>query len=194
MLLCQFNSHDETLEQAQNSMKDAASPYDLSDLLELFKVLAESDPKPRSLLWWIQAARNKPMRIHPWIDQYLNARKLVGSPVVEPDPPAGTAPEPTAQAEPVPDDAGGAADAATVAPSDATGTGSANEQKSWFDIALPYIVAMLKSKQFGTAKELFHALEADADSPTSPFSKGVGSRRGELHLLTLPSENVSLAE
>jgi hypothetical protein len=98
---------------------------------------------------------------------------------------------PTAQAEPAPDDAGGTADAATVAPSDATGTGSANEAKKWLDIALPYILAMLKSKQFGTAKELFHALEADADSPTSPFSKGVGPRRGELHLRKL-SQSIAL--
>jgi hypothetical protein len=92
--------------------------------------------------------------------------------------------KPTAEAE-------SAADAPPVAPSGATETVTANEPKNWLDIALPYIVGMLKSKNFGTAKELFRALEADADSPTSPFSKVVGLRRGDLHLRK-PSQSIAL--
>ena len=80
MILCQFNPNEVTLEQVQDSMNDVTGPRDLVLLLREFKRFAK-----RSLLQWIQVAQKKPLRYHPWIDQYLNARKLVGSPVVEPD-------------------------------------------------------------------------------------------------------------
>ncbi len=79
MLLCQFNPNDGTLEQAQNSKNDVTNPRDLVHLLQRFEDLAKSDPKPRSLLGWLQISHAMKLRYHPWIDQYVGAKTLADS-------------------------------------------------------------------------------------------------------------------
>jgi hypothetical protein len=51
---------------------------------------------------------------------------------------------------------------------------------TWWSIASAYMVEKLKAGQYTTAKSLYHALEAEAGSDTSPFAKGVGANRGSL--------------
>ena len=83
MLLCRFNPNDTTLEQAQLTTTDATRPRDFVRLLQRFEDLARSDPKPRSLLQWLRTAQELELRYHPWIDDYVNARTVAGSPIVE---------------------------------------------------------------------------------------------------------------
>ncbi len=89
MLLCQFNPDDGTLEEAQSTTNNATGPRDLVRLLRRFEGLAKSEPQPRSLLQWLDAAQGLRLRYHPWIDQYLAARALVGSAIEQPHPMAG---------------------------------------------------------------------------------------------------------
>ena len=51
---------------------------------------------------------------------------------------------------------------------------------TWRETVGPDIVAFLKDHKFGTAKELYHALEGTAGGPASPFDKGIGVHRGKL--------------
>ena len=117
MLLCNFNPHNVTLEQAQRTTTDFIAPRDLVCLAERFNDLANETPQPRSLLRWLQITHALKLRHDPWIDQYVDARTLVDSTIlesaatvdtapVEPPPEPATAVlsavEQPAQAEPVP--------------------------------------------------------------------------------------------
>lgn len=95
MLLCNFNPHNVTLEQAQRTTTDFIAPRDLVCLAERFNDLAKNAPQPRSLLQWLQTARALKLRYDPWIEQYVEATGL--------DVDGATAAAPTpAVSEPVP--------------------------------------------------------------------------------------------
>ncbi|MGJ7529187.1 hypothetical protein [Variovorax sp. GB1P17] len=57
---------------------------------------------------------------------------------------------------------------------------SRGSSRTWWDIAGPHMVLMLKSGQFATAKALYAALHEEADAPLSPFDKGTGLHKGSL--------------
>lgn len=56
----------------------------------------------------------------------------------------------------------------------------AQSNRTWWDVAEPYITKTMKRGQFGTAKLLFNALFAEAGTGDSPFDKGSGQHRGSL--------------
>lgn len=53
---------------------DKASPDRYRLLLRTFLDVAETDPKPRTLLDWRDVARCEGLRYHQWIDEYMQAR------------------------------------------------------------------------------------------------------------------------
>lgn len=59
-----------------------------------------------------------------------------------------------------------------------------NRRVGWRDVAMGYILDVMKSGQHATAKELYKALMAKA-GPDSPFDKGVGHHNGTLYLREL---------
>ncbi len=77
MLLCQHDPHEATLEEACSISTDATEPEYFKLLLRTFEDLAGHDAQPRSLSAWEQYARVEGLHYHPWVDEYLNARKLV---------------------------------------------------------------------------------------------------------------------
>lgn len=52
-------------------------------------------------------------------------------------------------------------------------------RRTWFDVSSGYIVMVMKTGQYTSAKQLFVALEKKA-GPDSPFDKGTGDNRGNL--------------
>jgi hypothetical protein len=50
----------------------------------------------------------------------------------------------------------------------------------WLSVTSDYIAGVMKEGRFGTAKELFKALEAKAGHESSPFEKGTGNNRDSL--------------
>lgn len=53
------------------------------------------------------------------------------------------------------------------------------KRRTWMDATTPYIVEVIRSGQYATAKELFAALEKRA-GPDSPFERGTGAHRNGL--------------
>jgi hypothetical protein len=53
------------------------------------------------------------------------------------------------------------------------------ERRTWWDVASSYIAEIIRSGQYGTAKQLYRALEEKA-GVDSPFDKGTGDNRGSL--------------
>lgn len=52
-------------------------------------------------------------------------------------------------------------------------------RRTWWSVASPYVVEMMRAGQYTTAKQLFNELEKTA-GPNSPFDKGEGAQRGSL--------------
>jgi hypothetical protein len=50
----------------------------------------------------------------------------------------------------------------------------------WLSVSSDYIAGVMKEGRYGTAKELFKALEAKAGHESSPFEKGTGNNRDSL--------------
>ncbi len=75
-------------------------------------------------------------------------------------------------------------DACEVANSATPATQTPNQRRTWRDVAGRYIVDVIRAGQYGTAKELYKALEAKA-GPESPFEKGTGLNRGRLFVREL---------
>lgn len=64
------------------------------------------------------------------------------------------------------------------------------KRRTWEDVALTYIVGVMKSGQYSTCKQLFIALE-DKTGTNSPFDKGTGTNRGSLFVREI-SQSLSL--
>jgi hypothetical protein len=101
MLLCRIDPHERNWRgEAPNPENiyvddDRTSPDRFRVLRRAFEDVAETDPKPRTLLDWRDVARRKSLRYHEWIDEYSpittgNTEK-VGA--------GGTAPRESKQAE-----------------------------------------------------------------------------------------------
>lgn len=60
------------------------------------------------------------------------------------------------------------------------------KRRTWEDVALTYIVEIMKSEQYSTCKQLFIALEEKAGND-SPFDKGTGANRGSLFVREISS-------
>lgn len=52
-------------------------------------------------------------------------------------------------------------------------------RRTWWEVSSAYIAQVMKAGQYGTAKELYRALEAKTGED-SPFDKGTGDNRGSL--------------
>ena len=59
------------------------------------------------------------------------------------------------------------------------------KRRTWWDVASPYIVEVLRGGQYATAKDLHRALEVKAGEANSPFSKGTGEQRNSLFIREL---------
>ncbi len=98
-------------------------------------------------------------------------------------PAAGTNPQNSAQAAPVarkpPESNVAPPTAPRAAPAPPIPAVAAN-RRTWWHVAGPYMVEILRAGQYATAKELNAALTARAGNPDSPFDKGEGQNRGSL--------------
>lgn len=56
---------------------------------------------------------------------------------------------------------------------------------SWWEVTSDYMAGKLKDGRFVTAKALYVALYEEAGTAASPFDKGIGARRGDLHVRQL---------
>lgn len=54
------------------------------------------------------------------------------------------------------------------------------QRRSWWDVVGSHVVETQRASQFGTAKALFNALWAQAETSGSPFERGRGNSRGSL--------------
>ena len=68
-----------------------------------------------------------------------------------------------------------ATDTATPAPVAKTKA----KRRTWRDVSTAYIIEVMQTGQYATAKELYRALETKT-GPESPFDKGTGASRGSL--------------
>lgn len=57
-----------------------------------------------------------------------------------------------------------------------------SSRRTWLDVAGTFVVGVMRSGQYATAKELFRALEDGAGGSDSPFDKGTGQHRGSLYV------------
>lgn len=71
MLLCQFNPHD-VLHDPLEVFNPETGPGDYKLLLCVFDDVAKADSQPRTLLQWLAIAKDKRLKYHSWIDEYVN--------------------------------------------------------------------------------------------------------------------------
>lgn len=76
MLLCRFDPHDEKLNPTECST-DETEPNDFKLLLRVLEDVANAESQHRSLLQWLSIARDKGVKYHSWIDEYVNGTVLV---------------------------------------------------------------------------------------------------------------------
>lgn len=78
MLLCQFNPNDEQYEPLK-VFNTETGPGDYRRLLRVFEDIANADSKPRALMQWLGVAKDKGLKYHSWVDEYLAAIETVKS-------------------------------------------------------------------------------------------------------------------
>lgn len=158
MLLCQINPINETEAAAEECHTDHTNPEDFKRLRRAFKEM-ESTQK-RSLLDWLRVAEASELKTHPWVQKYV-ARRF------GPHTPPKSGLQQQGQA---------AITAASKKPNRGT------KDRNWWSIARSYIVEVMRAGQYGTAKDVFRALESKVGEPDSPFELGTGNNRGSLYI------------
>jgi hypothetical protein len=73
MLLCGFNPNEDRLEDALQSSSEETAPEDMRALLAAFEDLQRADTTTRSLLDWAAVAKGRVLKMHTWLDKYLQA-------------------------------------------------------------------------------------------------------------------------
>jgi hypothetical protein len=71
-------------------------------------------------------------------------------------------------------------DAVQPEPQTAPETPGEKSIAKWLSVSRDYIAGVMREGRYGTAKELFNALNAKAVHESSPFEKGTGNNRGNL--------------
>lgn len=74
MLLCRLDPLSEKDPERIYVDDDKASPDRYRLLRRVFLDVAETDPKPRTLLDWRDVAKREGLRYHEWIDEYVQAQ------------------------------------------------------------------------------------------------------------------------
>lgn len=72
MLLCQFNPHDSQPDPLE-VFNTETYPDDYKRLMRVFEDVANAESKPRPLMLWLAIAKDKGLKYHSWIDEYLAA-------------------------------------------------------------------------------------------------------------------------
>ncbi|WP_210546755.1 hypothetical protein [Rhodoferax sp. PAMC 29310] len=80
MLLCQVNPNEATEDvflRLETYREDGASiessPQDHKEILQQLQTLQRHDSTPRTLIQWWQAAKDRGIKHHSWIDRYIKA-------------------------------------------------------------------------------------------------------------------------
>lgn len=73
MLLCNSNPNDPDLNDAEKCTKDETGPREFVQLEQRFTDLNKSEPRSRTLLDWVVAARQSELKYHSWINRYIEA-------------------------------------------------------------------------------------------------------------------------
>ncbi len=76
MLLCDFHPKDDRADPQEETSSETG-PEDFKRLLQVFEDVANTDSQPRTLLRWLDVARDGRLNYHSWIDEYANAMLLV---------------------------------------------------------------------------------------------------------------------
>jgi len=128
MLLCRFNPKKTKMKDAKQRTTD--EPCDLALLVECLKDLGRTAPRFRTLLDWLDAAKQKNFPHHSWIDQYVAAAALLN-----PAPPpelAALTPAPPSEAATIEPAPAAAHEWEELARIEARRIRKAAEAKGWF--------------------------------------------------------------
>lgn len=171
MLLCGLNPLNDTESHAENCTTDHTDQDDFKRLRLVFQDTALTEPMHRSLLDWMRVAEVSGQKAHPWAWRYAACQFGLYGPLR------------SVPRHPVPG-------AISIVPEGLPATVSCTPEKpvprklpsTWWDLASAYIVAVMSTGQYATAKDVYRALEAKAGEPGSPFAIGTGSNRGTLFM------------
>jgi hypothetical protein len=168
MLLCRFNPHEGSIDDARQATNDETGPDHLTRLVERFEDFGKSEPRPRSLIDWLNIARDEGLKHHSWIGGYVQAMQELG--VIAPRHATPHRRPDVATSSPAPVVAGNTADTAM----------KKAKVRTLREAILPYMRQVFAAGQYATAKEFYKALRDKAGQGDSPFERGEGTNLGGL--------------
>lgn len=83
MLLCQYHPRDMDFDGALSCANEEIRPDDLRRLYERFEDDAQHTSRSMKLLDWVNFARDKKLKYHSWVDEYLIRKPSVAVPHAE---------------------------------------------------------------------------------------------------------------